>query len=161
MYGATKKFNLDVWSMSNFTYPGKLTYKLLSHMMKLWSLRKDRVLALNALQRVTVGLQCVKSFSLLTQKGSKYSSLLCAFLFKSVADICHFLSFDLFRMKPLELNYKEYHNNMYFICYHISHTFSTVCYKHKNEINTNSSKNEYLIQYRLLSIISNYCSYTC
>ena len=43
---------------------------------------------------------------------------MCAFLFKSVADICHFLSFDLFKIKPLELNCKEYHGNMYFICYH-------------------------------------------
>ena len=97
MYGATQKLNLDVWSMSNFTYPGKLTYKLLAHMMKIWSLIKDRVLALDALQRVTVGLQCVKSFSLLTQKGSNlqqnYSSHnnMC-FSIKSAADICHFLS---------------------------------------------------------------------
>ena len=34
MYGATQKFRLDVWSMLNFTYPRKLTYKLLTHMMK-------------------------------------------------------------------------------------------------------------------------------
>ena len=97
MYAATQKFHLDVRSMSNFTYLEKLTYKLLTHMMKIWSLIKDRVLALNALQQVTVGLQGVKS---LNNK--------CAFLFTSVADICHFLSFDLFRIKPLELNYKEY-----------------------------------------------------
>ena len=61
--------------MSNFTYPGKLTYKLLIHMMKIWSLIKDRLLARNALQQVTVG----SSFSLLTQKGTNlqqnYSSL--------------------------------------------------------------------------------------
>ena len=31
---------------------------------------KDRVLSPSALQQVTVGLQCIKSFSLLTQKGS-------------------------------------------------------------------------------------------
>ena len=40
---------------------------------------KDRVLSPNALQQVTVGLQCVKSFSLLTQRGTNlkqnYSSL--------------------------------------------------------------------------------------
>ena len=40
---------------------------------------KDRMLSPNALQQVTVGLQCVKSFSLLTQKGTdlqqNYSSL--------------------------------------------------------------------------------------
>ena len=76
-----------------------------------------------------------------------------------MAKICYFLSFYLFRIKPLELNYEEYHNNMYFICY-ILHTFSIVCYKHENEINTNSCINEYLIQYRLLPIMSNYCSYT-
>ena len=111
--------------MLKFTYPGKLTHKLLTHMMKIWSLIKDRVVAPNALQQVTVGLQRVKSFSLLTQEGTNlkqnYSSLnnMCFFLLISVADICHFLSFDLFRIKPLELNYKEiiYHNNMYFICY--------------------------------------------
>ena len=61
--------------MLNFTYPGKLTYKLLTHMMKIWSLIKDRVLAPNALQQVTVG----SSFSLLTQRGTNlqqnYSSL--------------------------------------------------------------------------------------
>ena len=61
--------------MLNFTYPGKLTYKLLTHMMKICSLIKDRVLAPNALQQVTVG----SSFSLLTQKGTNlqqnYSSL--------------------------------------------------------------------------------------
>ena len=56
--------------------------------------------------------------------------VICAFLFKSVVDICHFLSFDLFRIKPLELNYKEYDNNMFVICYHILHTFSTMHYKH-------------------------------
>ena len=65
--------------MSKFTYPGKLTHKLLTHMMKIWSLIKDRVVAPNALQQVTVGLQCVKSFSLLTRKGTdlqqNYSSL--------------------------------------------------------------------------------------
>ena len=104
MYAATQKFHLDVRSMSNFTYLEKLTYKLLTHMMKIWSLIKDRVLAPNALQQVTVGLQGVKS---LNNK--------CAFLFTSVADICHFLSFDLFRIKPLELNYKEYHSDMYFV----------------------------------------------
>ena len=81
---------------------------------------KDRVLSPNALQQVTVGLQCIKSFSLLTQKGQNCSKItlhliICAFLFKSVADICHFLSFDLFRIKPLELNYEEYHNDMYFV----------------------------------------------
>ena len=40
---------------------------------------KDRMLSPNALQQVTVGLQCVKSFSLLTRKGTdlqqNYSSL--------------------------------------------------------------------------------------
>ena len=40
---------------------------------------KDRVLSPNALQQVTVGLQCIKPFSLLTQKGTNvqqnYSSL--------------------------------------------------------------------------------------
>ena len=102
--------------MLNFTYPGKLTYKLLTHMMKIWSLIKDRVLAPNALQQVTVG----SSFSLLTQRAQICSKIthhliICAFLFKSVADICHFLSFDLFRIKPLELNYEEYHNDMYFV----------------------------------------------
>ena len=51
MYVATQKFHLDVRSMSNFTYPEKLTYKLLTHMMKIWSLIKDRVLAPNALQQ--------------------------------------------------------------------------------------------------------------
>ena len=65
--------------MLKFTYPGKLTHKLLTHMMKIWSLIKDRVVAPNALQQVTVGLQCVKSFSLLTRKGTdlqqNYSSL--------------------------------------------------------------------------------------
>ena len=81
---------------------------------------KDRVLSPNALQQVTVGLQYIKSFSLLTQKGQNCSKItlhliICAFLFKSVADICHFLSFDLFRIKPLELNYEEYHNDMYFV----------------------------------------------
>ena len=95
---------------------------------------KDRVLSPNALQQVTVGLQCIKSFSLLTQKGQNCSKItlhliISAFLFKSVADICHFLSFDRFRIKPLVLNYKEYVNNMYVICYHIIHTFSTMCYK--------------------------------
>ena len=58
--------------MLNFTYPGKLTY---DDMMKIWSLIKDRVLAPNALQQVTVG----SSFSLLTQRGTNlqqnYSSL--------------------------------------------------------------------------------------
>ena len=43
------------------------------------SLIKDRVLFPNALQQVTVGLQCIKSFSLLTQKeqncSKNYSSL--------------------------------------------------------------------------------------
>ena len=102
MYTATQKFHLDV--MSNLTYPEMLTYKLLTHMMKIWSLIKDRVLAPNALKQVTVGLQGIKS---LNNK--------CAFLFTSVADICHFLSFDLFRIKPLELNYEEYHNDMYFV----------------------------------------------
>ena len=62
--------------MLNFTYPGKLTYKLLTHMMKIWSLIKDRVLAPNALQQVTVGPH---SISLLTQKGTNlqqnYSTL--------------------------------------------------------------------------------------
>ena len=107
--------------MLKFTYPGKLTHKLLTHMMKIWSLIKDRVVAPNALQQVTVGLQCVKSFSLLNQRGTNlkqnYSSLnnMCFFLLISVADICHFLSFDLFRIKPLELNYEEYHNDMYFV----------------------------------------------
>ena len=38
--------------MLNFTYPRKLTYKLLTHMMKIRSLIKDRVLAPNALQQV-------------------------------------------------------------------------------------------------------------
>ena len=81
---------------------------------------KDRVLSPNALQQVTVGLQCIKSFSLLNQNGQICSKItlhliICAFLFKSVADICHFLSFDLFRIKPLELNYEEYHNDMYFV----------------------------------------------
>ena len=65
--------------MLKFTYPGKLTHKLLTQMMKIWSLIKDRVVAPNALQQVTVGLQCVKSFSLLTRKGTdlqqNYSSL--------------------------------------------------------------------------------------
>ena len=65
--------------MLKFTYPGKLTHKLLTHMMKIWSRIKDRVVAPNALQQVTVGLQCVKSFSLLTRKGTdlqqNYSSL--------------------------------------------------------------------------------------
>ena len=65
--------------MLKFTYPGKLTHKLLTHMMKIWSLIKDRMVAPNALQQVTVGLQCVKSFSLLTRKGTdlqqNYSSL--------------------------------------------------------------------------------------
>ena len=109
--------------MLKFTYPGKLTHKLLTHMMKIWSLIKDRVVAPNALQQVTVGLQCVKSFSLLTQKGTNLKqnnssfNNMCFFSLISVADICHFLSFDLFRIKPLKLNYKEYHNNMYFICY--------------------------------------------
>ena len=51
---------------------------------------KDRMLFPNALQQVTVGLQCVKSFSLLTQKGQNCSKItlhliICAFLFKSVA----------------------------------------------------------------------------
>ena len=40
---------------------------------------KDRMLFPNFLQQVTVGLQCVKSFSLLTRKGTdlqqNYSSL--------------------------------------------------------------------------------------
>ena len=40
---------------------------------------KDRVLSPNALQQVTVGLQCIKSFSLLNQKRTdlqqNYSSL--------------------------------------------------------------------------------------
>ena len=40
------------------------------------------------------------------------------------------LSFDLFRIKLFELHYEEYHNNMYFICYHILDTFSTMRYKH-------------------------------
>ena len=65
--------------MLKFTYPGKLTHKLLTHMMKIWSRIKDRVVAPNALQQVTVGLQCVKSFSLLNQRGTNlkqnYSSL--------------------------------------------------------------------------------------
>ena len=96
---------------------------------------KDRVLSPNALQQVTVGLQCIKSFSLLTQKGQNCSKItlhliICAFLFKSVADICHILSFDLFRIKPFVLNCKEYDNDMYVICYHIINTFSTMCNKH-------------------------------
>ena len=36
---------------------------------------KDRVLSPNALQQVTVGLQCSKSFSLLTQKGQNCSKI--------------------------------------------------------------------------------------
>ena len=96
---------------------------------------KDRVLSPNALQQVTVGLQCIKSFSLLTQKGQNCSKItlhliISAFLFKSVADICHFLYFDQFRVKSPVPNYKEYDNNMYVICYHIIHTFSAMCYKH-------------------------------
>ena len=96
---------------------------------------KDRVLSPNALQQVTVGLQCIKSFSLPIQKGQNWSKItlhliISAFRFKSVADICHFLSFDRFRIKPLVLNYKEYANNMYVICYHIIHNFSTMCHKH-------------------------------
>ena len=47
---------------------------------------KDRVLSPNALQQVTVGLQCIKSFSLLTQKGQNCSKItlhliISAFLF--------------------------------------------------------------------------------
>ena len=97
------------------------------------SLIKDRVLSPNALQQVKVWLQCIKSFSLLTQKGQNCSKItlhliISTFLFKSVADICHFLPFDRFRIRPLVLNYKEYDNNMYVICYHIiRHTFSTMC----------------------------------
>ena len=34
------------------------------------SFKEDRVLSPNALQQVTVGLQCIKSFSLLTWKGT-------------------------------------------------------------------------------------------
>ena len=53
----------------------KVNLQLLTHMMKFWSVIKDRVLALNALQQATVG----SSFSLLTQKGTNlqqnYSSL--------------------------------------------------------------------------------------
>ena len=76
-----------------------------------------------------------KSSSLLAQKGQNCSKItlhliICAFLFKSVADICHILSFDLLRIKPLVLNCKEYDNDMYVICYHIIHTFSTMCNKH-------------------------------
>ena len=72
MYGATQKFSY-VWSMSNFTYPGKLTYKLLTHMMKIWSLIKDRVLAPNALQQVTVG----SSFDLFAHpEGHKFAAKL-------------------------------------------------------------------------------------
>ena len=72
-------------------------------MMKIWSLIKDRVLALCSPRRAQI---CSKI---------THHLIICAFLFKSVADICHFLSFDLFRIKPLELNYEEYHNDMYFV----------------------------------------------
>ena len=48
-------------------------------LVSLVSFINDRVLSLNALQQVTVGLQYIKSFSLLTQKGTNlqqnYSSL--------------------------------------------------------------------------------------
>ena len=73
MYGATQKFRLDVWSMFNFTYPRKLTYKLLTHMMKIRSLIKDSVLAPNALQQVTVG----SSFDLFAHpEGHKFAAKL-------------------------------------------------------------------------------------
>ena len=72
-----QKLNRDVWSMSSITYPGKLAYKLLTRMMV--SFIKERVLSPNALHQVTVGLQCINSFSLLAQKGTdlqqNYSSL--------------------------------------------------------------------------------------
>ena len=94
------------------------------------SFLKDGLLSSNVFQQVMVGLQCIISFSLLTQKGTNLQLNYSIKSIKSAADICHFLSFALFRMKPLELNYMEYHNNMYFICYHILHTFSTMHYKH-------------------------------
>ena len=92
---------------------------------------KDRVLSPNALQQVTVGLQYIKSFSLLTQKGQNCSKItlhliISAFLFKSVADICHFLSFDRFRIKPLVLNYKKYVNNMCYMLPHYTYFFNYV-----------------------------------
>ena len=94
---------------------------------------KERGALSHALQQVTVGLQCIKLFSLLTQKGTDLQqnySLLDNMCFSIYLILCHFLSFGLFRIKPLELNYKEYDNNMNVICYHILHTFSTMHYKH-------------------------------
>ena len=41
--------------------------------------------------------------------------MICASLFNSGADICHFLAFDLFRIKSLELNYEENGNDMYMV----------------------------------------------
>ena len=84
---------------------------------------KDRVLSPNALQQVTVGLQRSPRRAQICNKITLHL-IMRAFLFKSAADICHFPSFDLFKIKPLELNYKEYHNYTYFMLPHFTYFFN-------------------------------------
>lgn len=127
---------------------------------------KDRVLSPMLSSKKQLGYNALNHSLCSPRRGQICSKItlhliICAFSLKSVADVSHFLSFDLFRIKPFELNHKEYDNNMHVICYHTLHTFSTMCFTYWNEINTNSCTIEYLIQYRLLPIISNYCSYMC
>ena len=68
MYGTTQ---LLTWKVNL-----QMAYMYNEDLVSFW---KDRVLFPNALQQVTVGLQCTESFSLLTQKGTNlqqnYSSL--------------------------------------------------------------------------------------